>query len=125
MDLFDIAPEGWWDDMERLDADVTATDVTEDAPDSSLLLASQQYEAAAAAISTEEEDQLLLLASQQYKNEDFATIEPPETSTSARFKAPVTDESIDQLITSNVPRSWNRRLFYEPLLAHYSSNSFI
>ena len=89
--------------MERLDADVTATDVTEDAPDSSLLFASQQYEAAAAAISTEEEDQLLLLASQRYENEDFATIEPPETSTSARFKAPVTDESIDQLITSNVP----------------------
>ena len=64
---------------------VTATDVTEDAPDSSLLLASQQYEAAAAATSMEKEDQLLLLASQQYENEYFAMIEPPEISKSGRF----------------------------------------
>ena len=65
-----------------------------------LLLALQQYKdkAAATAASMEEEDQLLLLASQQYENENFATIEPPETSTSARIRAPVTDESIDQLM---------------------------
>ena len=47
MDLFDIAPKGWWDDVRSLAADITASDVTEDANGSDirrLLLASQQYE---------------------------------------------------------------------------------
>ena len=109
MDLFDIAPEGWWDDVGTLAADVAATDdtedPTEDATDNLLFLASQQYqnEAAATAACTEQEGQHLLLGSQQYENEAIATVEQPETSTSARFRAPVTHESIDQLITSNVP----------------------
>ena len=100
MDLFDIAPEGWWDDMGTLAADVAATDdtedPTEDATDNLLFLASQQYqnEAAATAACTEEEGQHLLLGSQQYENEAIATVEQPETSTSARFRAPVTHESM-------------------------------
>ena len=103
MDLFDIAPEGWWDDVGTLAADVAATDdtedPTEDATDNLLFLASQQYqnEAAATAACTEEEGQHLLLGSQQYENEAIVTVEQPETSTSARFRAPVTHESIDQL----------------------------
>ena len=51
-----------------------------------LLLASQQYEdeRTTTAGFMEEGDQLLLLASQQYKFEAIATVESPETSTSAR-----------------------------------------
>ena len=82
----DIAPEGWWDDA----ADVAASGITEDVSDSLLLLASQQYEDDAGF--TEEEGQL--------ENEAVQSL---ETSTSARFGAPVTDESIELLITSNVP----------------------
>ena len=53
MDLFDIAPEGWWDDVGTLAADVAATDdtedPTEDTTDNLLFLASQQYQNEAAA----------------------------------------------------------------------------
>ena len=52
MDLFDIAPEGWWDDVGTLAADVAATDdtedPTEDATDNLLFLTSQQYQNEAA-----------------------------------------------------------------------------
>ena len=93
MNLFDIAPKGWWDEERPPAAADVASDTTEDASNSLLILASHHYEDAAAAVTAnmEEEDHLLLLALQQYENANAMAAESPETSTSASKKARVDD----------------------------------
>ena len=73
MDLFDIAPKGWWDGVGSRAVDIADRLLPPRTQavaflDICLLLASQQYEATTAGF-TEEGDQLLLLASQRYENE--------------------------------------------------------
>ncbi|CAI8018728.1 hypothetical protein GBAR_LOCUS11349 [Geodia barretti] len=90
VERFDVAPDGWWDedDLESREVVAPAGTSTEDSTESA----------------ASEEDRILLLASQQYEDEASSNaVESPETSASARFGAPVTAMSIDQLITSKVP----------------------
>ena len=98
MDLHKLIPDRWldFDELNELfDNQPTGAALSEKDD----MLASQQNEA-----NTEntETDSLMLLASQQYEVQVGATMESAPASTS-RFGAPVTGDSINQLVTARIP----------------------